>query len=484
MVIDKIVDSGLIEENQVIVLGLSGGPDSLCLLHALVQIQEHYNLTIVPVHVNHKLRPTADEEAENVARICEILDLECLIFEADCEGMANDLGISTEEAGRYIRYEIFDDVANDLKMQIQEQDSDEERIVIAVAHNADDQSETVLFRLLRGTGVHGLAGIPEVRPSEEGFLIIRPLLKVTRDEIEAYIKENNLRPNIDESNEGNDYTRNRIRNELIPYLEKNYNPNIKDALRRFAEIADVDDSLMEDIAYGECDGNLEANDEEETLTLDITEIKDNPPAVNRRIVAVILKSLRLDTKSSYELVISIMNLIYGSNPSATINLPNGYKAIREYDKIVFTDNEDYMKKAMPSDMLRLVTQVVPKKEFLMPEGNYAAFDFDKFNEEYPGRAGEIVLRTRQEGDYIAINAPSRSDLKGAKKIQDLFTDCKVKKNERDAVMMACIGSEVLWVLPNDCFGSEELKNKGKFSQKFHITDTTERVLFLEVEADL
>lgn len=460
MVIDKIIDSGLIQENQVIVLGLSGGPDSLCLLHSLVQIKEHYNLTIVPVHVNHKLRPSADAEADNVVKICEILDLECLIFEADCEQMAQDLGISTEEAGRNIRYEIFDDVARDLSSQ------GAAEVVIAVAHNADDQSETVLFRLLRGTGIHGLAGIPEIRSSDEGFYIIRPLLKATREEINAYIKENNLHPNIDETNAGTDYMRNKIRNELIPYLEKNYNPNIKSALRRYAEIADVDDSLMEDIAYGDCADNLVTDQENEALILDITDLKDNPPAINRRIAAIVIKSLGIDTKTSYELVISILNLIYSDNPSAMLDMPDGYKAIREYDQIVFTRNREYLEKARPDQNARIITQVLLKKEFkAAPDADYAAFDFDEFNKAYPGRIGEIKLRTREEGDWIAIKG-------GSKKIQDLFTDLKIKKNDRDSVLMACIGNEVLWV-------------KGyRFSQNFQISNTTERVLFIEFEAEL
>ena len=473
MVIDKIIDSELIQENAVIVVGVSGGPDSLCLLHSLVQISEPYNLTIVPVHVNHKLRPTADDEAMNVARICEILDLECLIFEADCEAMAKDLGISTEEAGRYIRYDIFDDVANDLK----EQGWSENSIFIAIAHNADDQSETVLFRLLRGTGVHGLAGIPEVRPSDEGYMIIRPLLKVPRVEIEEYIKENNLKPNMDETNEGTDYARNRIRNELIPYIEKNFNPNIKDALRRYAEIADVDDSLIEEIAYNDCADSLTADEEKDALVLDISEIKENPPAINRRIVAIVLRSLRLDTKSSYELVIAILNLIYNENPSAQVDLPNGYKAIREYDQVVFTDNKDLSTAAQPEENVRLIVQIVPKKGFKPEDGAiYAAYDFDKFNETYPGRAGEITLRTRKEGDWIAIKSVTSGsstdqDGFGRKKIQDFFVDTKIPKNDRDAVLMACIDSEVLWVCGN------------RFSQNFQINDTTERVLFLEVEAD-
>ena len=185
-IIDKIIDNDLIPENSVVIIGLSGGPDSLCLLHALDRLSDSYDLTLVPVHVNHKLRPEADAEADNVARICDRMGLECSMFESDCEALAKELRISTEEAGRQLRYEIFDEIAE----QVEDQGVPEEKIYIALAHNADDQSETVLFRLLRGTTNHGLSGIPAVRTSEAGYSIVRPLLNVTRAEIEEYIEEN------------------------------------------------------------------------------------------------------------------------------------------------------------------------------------------------------------------------------------------------------------------------------------------------------
>lgn len=469
-VIDTIVDSGLIKKDSYIVLGLSGGPDSLCLFHALLQIADSYNLSLVPVHVNHKLRQAAYDEADHVARLCNRFGVDCNIFEIDVEEMAKDYGISTEEAGRILRYEVFDDVANDLESQ----GVDSEKIFIAVAHNADDQSETVLFRLLRGTGIHGLAGIPEIRSSDEGHMIIRPLLKVTRDEVEAYIVANNLKANIDESNSESDYTRNKIRNELIPYLEKNYNPNIKDALRRYAEIADVDDSIMTDIAIDECQNCLEVDQIDNVVTLDLTDIKDNPPGINRRIVAIVFKSLRIDDNTSYELVLAILRMIYSDNPSASYDLPGGYKAIRAYNTIYFTDNEKYYGVAQPDDNLELMTQVIMMKEFKMPDdANCAAFDFDKFNEKYPGRMGDVVLRTRCQGDWIAING-------GSKKIQDFLVDTKVKKSVRDSLLMACIDNEVLWIIPNDELGTEEQREKGKFSHNFQIEDGSERALFLEV----
>lgn len=475
-VIDRIIDSGMIHPGSAVIVGFSGGPDSLCLLHALVQIQEPYELTIVPVHVNHKLRAAADAEAMNAARICERFDLECQIFEADCAGLAEDLKISTEEAGRKIRYEVFDDVA----AQLEEEGFARDNINIAIAHNADDQSETVLFRLLRGTGIHGLAGMPYVRPSNSGFMIIRPLLEVPREDIEEYIRENKLHPNIDESNKSTDYTRNRIRNELIPYLEKYFNPNIRQALRRFAEIADCDDTFLTDIALSECDEILTRDEENEAIYLDISEAKEYPVPVNTRIISAILTSLDLEARVTYDLVLSILKLIYSDNPSAVLDLPEGNKAIREYDKITFTANDALINASglseHPEDMYNLESQIMKIGEFReIRDGSFAAFDFDLFNRSYPGKAGDIELRTRREGDYIAING-------GKKKIQDHFVDSKVRKAARESILMVCIGNEVLWILPSEEFSNEREREKGKFSQNFHINEATERVLFLEVNA--
>ena len=466
-IVDTIIDNGLIEPGSAVIIGLSGGPDSLCLLHALAGIADMYDLTLVPVHVNHKLRPEADDEADHADLMCEKLDLECRVYEASCQEMADELGISTEEAGRQIRYQIYDEVAMDLE----DEGVPTERIVIALGHNADDQAETVLFRLIRGTGTHGLAGIPAVRMSEKGYLIVRPLLNIERSDIEAYIKENRLRPNIDRSNSENDYTRNRIRNELIPYLEKNFNPRVRENLRRYAGIAYMDDTLLREFAFRDFQEYLEIDDKNERAELDITMLKDNPPSVNSRIVSIIMDLLGLEQCATYENVTAVMSLMYGEHPSAGVDLPMGLRAYREYDSLIFSAGEAA---ELPDESVQIYPQVIMTKEFHPAEDEvYAAFDFDKFNAEYPGRMGDIVLRTRQEGDYLPIRG-------GSKKIQDLLVDSKVKKSARDSILMVCIGSEVLWVLPSGHFRGAQEKAKGRFSPKFHIDDTTQRVLFIEL----
>ena len=529
-VISSVVESGTIQPGSIVVLGFSGGPDSLCLLHALYTLSDALELTIIPVHVNHRLRGAkADQEEMNAVSICEKMDLTCHVFDADCAGLAEELSISTEEAGRIIRYEIFDAVASGIEIggpeafganldmnsvmnfdkysamnldfdensfkdyeanfddNLDEEDFDDfddfdddfdddidKRIVIAVAHNADDQSETVLFRLLRGTGVHGLAGMSNERFSERGFKIVRPLLDVSRADIESYIKANKLKPNMDESNNETDYTRNKIRLELIPYLEKEFNPNIKEALRRYATIADIEDNFMKEVSYHACFDALEKEIKDDCISLKLNELRDMPYAILRRVVVIIFSFLGLSDVASFELVDNIISLIYSENPSAQINLPKGFIACREYNSIVFRE-ADADDKPDPCEGLRLMPQIMMVKSFTHSDDElYAVFDFDAFNEKYPGKVGELKLRTRREGDYIAIKDGK------SKKLQDYFVDSKIPKALRDEIIVVAIGSEVLWIIPNPNLPTAQQRNKGKYSQNYQINDTTERVLFLEL----
>lgn len=467
LIVDNIIDSGLIEPQSAIVIGLSGGPDSLCLLHALTSIADMYDLVLVPVHINHMLRPEAEREADHAADMCDRLDLECKLFEAPCNEIAKELGISTEEAGRNLRYQIYDEVASELE----EQGVPRDRISIALGHNADDQAETVLFRLIRGTGPHGLAGIPPFRFSEKGYAIVRPLLEIERKDIEAYIRENRLKPNIDKTNSESTYARNKIRNELIPHLEENYNPKIKEHLRRYAKLASVDDNLLNDIAFGEYKNNMYVDEEAEDAVIDISVIKDDPLPVTGRIASLALNMLGLENYVTYENISAITNLIYSDKPSGGVDLPLGVRAYREYDKLIFSSGEVELR---PDSSLQIHPQIVMMKDFDPDEDSaYAAFDFDKFSSENPGRLGDISLRTRREGDYLPMR-------KGSKKIQDFLVDSKVRKTARGSILMVCIDSEVMWILPSGEFAGERERNKGRFSSKYHIDETTKRVLLIEL----
>lgn len=468
-IIQSIVSSGTINQNAVVIVGVSGGPDSLCLLHALNQLRESLSLTIVPVHINHKFRKKATAEQKHVEKLCKDMGLECNSFVIDCRKLAKENKLSDEEAGRIARYDAFGQVAQ----QIEAQGVNRQQIVIAVAHNADDQSETVLQRIMRGTGLRGLSGMSAVRYDQSGYYIVRPLLTVPRADIEAYIEANNLEPNMDESNQSTEYTRNRIRLELIPYIEKNFNPSISANLRNLADIAAIDDNYMNQVALAMYQEAVEVDTAKDAVILDTEKAAGMHIAILRRVVAVILANFGMDSEVSYTLISDVVGLIYSDKPSAMLHLPGGLRAMREYRKLIFAGDGEPEKN--PLEGLRLMVQVVSAEGFKKPEkGAYALFDYDRFCEKHPDQIGQITLRTRKRGDVIAIGGGKH------KKLQNYFVDAKIPASYRDMIPMVAVGGEVLWVLPNSSLPSQGERNKGKFSQNYQIDDSTDTLLFLEI----
>lgn len=220
-VLNTIKKYKLIENKDKVVVGVSGGPDSMTLLHVLYCMKETLDIQICVAHINHMLREEADEETQYVQEFCKRFEIDCYVKKIDVEKEAMHAKVSTELAGRNIRYHFFEEVAQKVGAS-----------KIATAHNANDNAETVLMNLMRGTGTSGLKGIEPMRDNK----FIRPIIECTRKEIEKYCVENKLEPKYDKSNMENIYTRNKIRNGLLPYIEKEFNPNIVDGLNRLSTI--------------------------------------------------------------------------------------------------------------------------------------------------------------------------------------------------------------------------------------------------------
>ena len=222
---------GLFTQGQRLVVGVSGGPDSLVLLHLLTRLRAEYDLRLQVAHLNHGLRPGADDDAEFVAQIAKAWDVPCTVERAEVAAIAKEQRLSVEEAGRKARYAFFARLAP----------------AAAVAHNADDQAETVLMHLLRGSGLAGLRGMLPKTSNQWSVngeqVIVRPLLGTTRAEIEAYAAAHDLKPRLDPTNADTTFFRNRLRHELLPFLET-YNPNVRQILRRTAEVAAGDYELL------------------------------------------------------------------------------------------------------------------------------------------------------------------------------------------------------------------------------------------------
>ena len=315
-----IEEKGLLAHEQHIVIGLSGGPDSVCLFNALKNFSRELGLTLHPVHVNHKFRPgAAERDQQYVEELCAKSGLQCHSFVVDCNALAAETGMTSEEAGRKARYDAFYEVAE--KVLIENPELCKDDIRIAVAQNANDQAETVLFRLLRGTGTDGLAGIAYER-EERGYKVIRPILDLYRDEIEAYCEHNGLQPVIDHTNEESVYARNKIRNELIPYLEKEHNSNLKESLVRLARIASADKEYM----WQQVEGFYKAQAREDAggVSFDRELLAKAHPAIRHRVILKAFASIGLESDVSEERIKAADAIIEKKQGLKTVQFPRGY----------------------------------------------------------------------------------------------------------------------------------------------------------------
>lgn len=235
MIFDKVLSTinkhNLIQKGDKIVLGLSGGPDSVCLLHVLNRLKKDFNIEIYARHLNHQIRGIeAQKDALYVSKLCEDMGIIFFVKSINVPKYCENEGLSLEEGARKLRYEMFYEIKDKIKAN-----------KIAIGHNLNDQAETVMMRIMRGTGLKGLKGIDYIRDN----CIIRPILDVERNEIEEYCEAYNLNPRIDKTNLENIYTRNKIRLDLLPYMKDNFNSNVIESIVRMSNSLKSDNDYIE-----------------------------------------------------------------------------------------------------------------------------------------------------------------------------------------------------------------------------------------------
>lgn len=266
-VLKTIKTYNLIEKNDKVVIGVSGGPDSICLLHLLYSIKKELEFEIVVAHINHQIRKVADSETEYVKNFCKNLGIECFVKKENITELAKEQKKGTEEVGRQVRYDFFEDVA-------QKTNSNK----IATAHNSNDRAETVILNILRGSGISGLKGIEAMRDNK----YIRPLIFTKREKIEEYCQENNLNPKIDESNMENIYNRNKVRNIIIPYIEKEFNKNIIQTINRLSDVATEENEFLQKLTEEQY--NTISTIENDTIILDLKKFNHLELVIKRRLI--------------------------------------------------------------------------------------------------------------------------------------------------------------------------------------------------------
>lgn len=514
-VMDTILRDQLIQRGDHIVVGISGGPDSVCLFSVLLEMSEEWELTLHPVHINHQLRGAdADADQAFVETLCRQAGFPCTVVSVDVTVLAKKEGLSTEEAGRKVRYEAFEQERQRVRSQLEKLqpiagDRDGEKagnkagtgeVKIAVAQNRGDLAETVLMRILRGTGPDGLAGM-----EPRSGAVIRPLLYVDRADIEAYCEAKGLEPRIDRTNQEAVYTRNKIRLKLLPYLKEEFNGNVDQALVRLASAAAEDrdffrcltlEFLEKSVCWGDEIGGLPR---EARVGLD--ELRPLHPALRKRILLRILERLGLGQNVSAVHLDRAEALLLAGRTAKVAEFPEGYRMTLAYEEAVFQSpncsgaDERGKEKAGERSVGKVTetgeaTLTIPFPEGVLKKNLEIAVSdgligsitgkIMEMNESICGlgldvelldlRKGNVplCLRNRRPGDRIRLPGMS-----GSKKIQDFFVDRKVDRELRDRVPLLCAGQEVLWI----ALGPE---NGGSvYSREFVKNPQTHMILLLE-----
>lgn len=271
----------LIESGDKIVIAVSGGPDSMCLLDVLRKLKEKLKIEIVVAHVNHSIREEADSETLYIKDYCKKHDIEIYIKKENVIELAKIDKIGLEEEGRKVRYKFFDEVLEKANAN-----------KIAIAHNMNDKAETVLMNIIRGSGSLGLKGIEPKRDEK----YIRPLIEIQRNEIEEYCKKNKLDPKHDKSNDDNTYTRNRVRNVLIPFLKENFNPNIINGINKLSIIMTEEQNYLEKIVNN-IYNDVIIEEKTKAIVLDLKKFNEEDVYIRKRLLFLAINKLFNNTKN-------------------------------------------------------------------------------------------------------------------------------------------------------------------------------------------
>lgn len=438
----------MLQTGDMIVVGLSGGADSVCLTHFLLSLKQDYNLKLILAHVNHGIRGDEAMRDENFCReFAERLHIPFNVLRADVPQECKKTGESEEECGRRIRYEFFNSLAGS-------------KGKIATAHNLNDSAETVMLNILRGTGLKGLCGIPPVRDN-----IIRPLISVSRCEIEDYCKENSLDFIIDSTNLENEYKRNKIRNTVFNEF-KLLNPSFLAAFSRLIENLSDDEEVLCDITVEKLNYCKTKNG------LDEQKLSALPASIKRRVIYKALSEFSDKDISSVH-IDDIQNII-GTGKSI---VTSGGICVKSYHGLLIfgSDNKAYEPFSVDFDITKELCKYpygTVKIQILHQK------DLQNFNKELLDNAVDcdkivdnLILRSRGEGD--AFRSAGRHITKSLKK---LFNEKKIAPFKRNAVPVLSCGENIVWI---DSFGVSESFRATESSDKFIIIENISGVNYYE-----
>lgn len=460
-----ILQHQMIRPGETVLVGVSGGVDSLTLLYVLHALHHQLNCHLHVAHLDHSFRADSAVDADFVSVHARHLGLPISCARIDVPQLMQQQKLSAEAAARRSRYQFYECVSDRIGAT-----------KIALGHHRGDGAETILINLLRGAGMSGLKGI---LPMREGKFI-RPLLDFSRQEIEEFAAQLGLQPRHDSTNRQLNHLRNRIRLELIPFLEQSYNSNLQNVLNQTAGLLRTESDYLDVLAseaFQACQVESRLPD---TVVLDRDMFRQYHLALRRRILRIAIGEVSREVRDFYfNHFESILKLIDGQSPNVSLRLPSGWEVRRAYNQIIFqrvTNVEfefDY-EIAVPgyTDLPVLnaeMTTTVEKwpmshtEEDKLPDGKFqAVFDLDRL--QLP-----LKLRNRRDGDRF-----QPFGMRGSKKLKDLLIDAKVPRHERDRVPILVSGNQILWVVGHRTGESFKIRAETKHCLHFtylpHTTD--------------
>ena len=447
----------MLDFNDKILIGVSGGADSLALLYVLKELRYKFNFEIEVVCIDHMFRgEQSKKEALYVQKLSTSLGIKSYIYQRNVPEIIKETGLSPEDAGHKLRQEIY--------QQLKEENL---YTKLALGHHAEDRAETVLMHLVKGAGLQGLASMPPVFK-----WLIRPLAEVTKKEIVDFCRNENIEYFQDPSNEEKIYLRNKIRLDLLPYLQKELNPNIIEALLRLENIVEADNNFLEEYTH-EKRKEVSSSQQDDNIIIDLEKFHELHLAIKRRILRETYQDLRPQTQGlSYQHVENIIELTQNEVGEKSIDLPAGILVKKSYNSLVFLQDkgdieskktfQKEIKVNIPGQTIipgeNLIIEAFSSKKMIKTRDyNQVVVDADKIV--------ALTIRKRKAGDRI-----QPLGMRGRKKLKNFFIDRKVKKEKRDHINLVCQGEDIIWI-PGIAL-----------SEKVRVTDETKSFLILKIKS--
>jgi len=445
---ETISKHSMLSSGDRVLVGLSGGPDSVCLLTVLNKLKDEFSLKLHAVYVDHGLRPgETPDEIEFCRKLCEGLSVPFVVRSVDVKTYSKEQGMNRQEAARELRYKAFDEVFADIKADR-----------LAMGHTADDQIETFFMRFFRGSGPRGLAGIPPVRAR-----IIRPLIEVERNEIEKFLDEARINYMIDSSNLKEDYLRNKLRLLVIPEIKK-MNPGIVQTVSRTMEVLREEEKYFELIVTVTL-MKLISRKTDLRIELFLTPMEAMDKVILRRVLRRAIDETRGLRGMEFIHIEDIIDLIKKGRHGGRLCLPKGLRVIKNYSTLVITSEVpqrlETFTLAVPGEVSLEAIKAVVKASVEDDAGGFAdgktvaVFDADK-------TGTTLTVRPRENGDFFYPLGFGKR-----KKLQDFFVDEKIPRDERDSIPIVVSGNEIVWIAGY------------RGDERFKVTEKTKRFLRLE-----